>query len=62
MTTIEKLQAIRARCVELLATYPPCESTAGWRSTIAAIDLILKIGWTEGEICKEILTAWEGQL
>jgi hypothetical protein len=35
---------------------------AGWRSTIAAIDLILKIGWTEGEICKGILTAWEGQL
>ncbi len=40
MTTTEKLQRIRAKCVELAATYPPCESVSAFNSTIAAIDQI----------------------
>lgn len=43
MTTIEHLNKIKAKSQELVLTYPPCESTAGWRSTIAAIDDILTV-------------------
>lgn len=46
MTTTEKLQRIRARCVELTSIYDnaephtPLPAVAGWRATIAAIDML----------------------
>ena len=43
MTTTEKLKRIRARCEELVNQFPPCESTYGWHSTIAAIDSLLRL-------------------
>jgi len=111
MNTTEKLQAIRAKCVELLAiaekrTYeqpryqswpdPPYANAreiqflgftmqgrvddqqgennfafiascaghaeAGWRSTIALIDHIVRHDFTGGNIESAILSAWPDQL
>lgn len=58
----EKLTAIAEKCSELLSKYPPCESTAGWRSTIAAIEGLLSYGGTSVialEALEEIVAAWE---
>ena len=52
MNTEQKLTKIREKCVELLAKYPPCESTAGWKATIAAIDAVVKLK-------KEIDCGWK---
>lgn len=65
MTTTEQLQRIRAKCVELTYIYDnaephtPIPAVAGWRSTIAAIDLLLGMKLTEGQL-EHILKAWEG--
>lgn len=47
MTTIEHLNKIKAKCEDLVSIYDnaephtPLPAVAGWRSTIAAIDLCL---------------------
>lgn len=53
MTTTEQLQRIRAKCVELLAQYPPCESTAGWLATIAAIDMLSITVFETDDVCTD---------
>ena len=63
MNTEQKLTKIRQKCVELLAKYPKCESTAGWKATIAAIDLLTNDGTDyaryEPEL-KKLIATWEG--
>ena len=69
MTTTEKLNAIAAKCRALLAQSPGPKTAAGWRTTLAAIDLCAKLR-TLGSLAgvwaanaeTEILAAWEGLL
>ena len=58
MNTEQKLTKIRQKCVELLAKYPKCESTAGWETTITAIDNALTV--FDEILASEIIAAWEG--
>lgn len=62
MNATEKPKRIRAKREELVNQFPPCESTYGWRSTIAAINGLLARGaehWPEAE---NILAAWPNEL
>jgi len=72
MTTIDRLAAIRALCVELLEGHciTNCHSCAGaaeagWRATVATIDFILPYmdedfaHFAMGRIAAEIISAWE---
>lgn len=48
----EHIKAVEAKCRELLAQFPQCESSCGWKSTIAAIDAISELefhthGWDD---------------
>ena len=69
MTTTEKLNAIAAKCRELLAQNVGLKTAAGWHTTLAAIDLCAKLR-TLGSLAgvwaanaeTEILAAWEGLL
>ncbi len=71
MTTKQKLKAIREKCVELLKLESAFrEDKAGWKATIAAVDLffdLLKyrphINWDDcgaNKAITEIIAAWEG--
>lgn len=65
MNTTERLQQIRARCVVLAEQYPACESVAGWRATIAAIDCLLdeeSLTLNQMSQLNELLAVWEGIL
>lgn len=56
MNTQEKIQRIKAKCIEMISAFPPCESVAGWQSTVAAIESIMLLlprseyGWTQSYI------------
>ena len=65
MTTTEHLERIKQKCVELVAKYPLCESTAGWRSNIAAIEFIYECeddGYKTDSLSQDIIAAWPEEL
>jgi hypothetical protein len=59
MTTTEHLNAIKDKCKEMVSAFPPCESTAGWNSTIAAIDALRGIAWMEETGQRDL--SWTGR-
>ena len=68
MTTTEKLNAIAAKCRELLALdYPdaeePKKARAGWRTTLAAIAEVEDMDEVGAAVLgANIIAAWEGLL
>jgi hypothetical protein len=62
MNTQEHLERIKQKCQELIAKYPPCESTAGWRATIAAIDDARRYPAVNQCLIAEIIAAWPEDL
>jgi hypothetical protein len=70
MTTNEKLNAIADKCREMLALNAGLKTSAGWRTTLAAIDSVQIVNrgsspsltQREERLVAEILAAWEGLL
>lgn len=70
MNTTEHLEKIKAKCEARITkelTYPPLmqdkTAIAGWRSTIAAIDLLRDMGEHDAEMLSaNIITDWPEEL
>jgi hypothetical protein len=70
MNTEEHLQRIKAKCKEMISAFPPCESVAGWQSTIAAIDSVIADDpryqdmyfMANEDMIKGIIAAWPEEL
>jgi hypothetical protein len=63
MTTTEHLQKIKTKCQQLLSKYPPCESTAGWRCTIVAINAIPWLDIDSQEhLTGNMISSWPAEL
>lgn len=64
MTQAEHLERIKAKCRELISAFPPCESVAGWHSTIAAIEGLqyMTPGMSQTETINAIIAAWPEDL
>jgi len=70
MNTQDKLQRIKAKCEEMISAFPPCESVAGWQSTVVAIDWLtpeaklapLASAAVARQTLEDIIAAWPEEL